>query len=136
MYGIRVYTEGAILNPHVDRLPYVMSAIINVAQDVDEEWPMEVIAHNGKAVNITMKPGDMALYESHSVLHGRPFPLKGKYFANIFVHFEPTGHSLKYHGYDAKKGIGKYKVNRNIGGHEIEVREIPLMQSSFADGVN
>lgn len=125
MYGIRVYTAGAILNPHVDRLPYVMSAIINVAQDVDEEWPMEVIAHNGKAVNITMKPGDMVLYESHSVLHGRPFPLKGKYFANIFVHFEPTGHSLKHHGYDAKKGIGKYKVNRNIGGHEIEVREIP-----------
>lgn len=37
-----------------------------------------------------MAPGDMVLYESHSVIHGRPFPLKGKYFANVFVHFEPV----------------------------------------------
>ena len=28
--------------------------------------------------------------ESHSLLHGRPFPLKGRYFANIFIHFEPS----------------------------------------------
>lgn len=32
----------------------------------------------------------MILYESHSLVHGRPFPLKGRYFANIFIHFEPT----------------------------------------------
>jgi hypothetical protein len=32
--------------------------------------------------------GDMVLYESHSVIHGRPFPLKGKFYANIFIHFE------------------------------------------------
>ena len=49
----------------------------------------EFIGHDGKAENVTMKPGDVILYESHSVLHGRPFPLKGKYFANIFAHFEP-----------------------------------------------
>jgi uncharacterized membrane protein YobD (UPF0266 family) len=58
----------------------------------------------------------MLLYESHSVIHGmfstnlilishaflsvyqhsfctqgRPFPLKGRYYANIFINFEPTG---------------------------------------------
>ena len=53
---------------------------------------MEVYGHDGKATNVTMQPGDMILYESHSVIHGRPFPLNGKYFANIFVHFEPVGH--------------------------------------------
>jgi prolyl 4-hydroxylase len=35
-----------------------------------------------------MEPGDMVLYESHSVIHGRPFPMKGRFFANIFIHFE------------------------------------------------
>lgn len=30
----------------------------------------------------------MVLYESGSLIHGRPFPLKGRYFANIFIHFE------------------------------------------------
>ncbi len=53
-----------------DRLPLVSSAIINVAQDVDEPWPLEVIGHDGKAYNITMEPGDLVLYESHSVIHG------------------------------------------------------------------
>jgi prolyl 4-hydroxylase len=94
MYGIRVYTEGAVLSPHVDRLPLVSSAIVNVAQDVDEDWILEVIDRLGRAVNVTMEPGDMVLYESGSLIHGRPFPLKGRYFANIFIHFEPTGRIL------------------------------------------
>ena len=95
MYGIRVYKRGNILLPHVDRLPLVCSAIINVAQDVEEPWPLEVYDRNGMAVNITMDPGDMVLYESHSLIHGRPFPLKGEYFANIFIHFEPRHKELK-----------------------------------------
>jgi len=89
LYGIRVYQEGAVLSPHVDRNPLINSGIINVAQDVDEPWPLEVIGHDGIARNITMEPGDMVLYESHSIIHGRPFPLKGRYFANVFIHFEP-----------------------------------------------
>jgi hypothetical protein len=64
LYGIRVYRQGSILAPHVDRLPLVISAIINVAQggtsrgggggSDHEPWPLEVIGHNGIAVNITM----------------------------------------------------------------------------------
>jgi hypothetical protein len=57
LYGVRVYYEGSVLAPHVDRLPLVSSAIINVAQDVDEPWPLEVIGHDGRAENVTMEPG-------------------------------------------------------------------------------
>lgn len=128
LYGIRVYKGGSILATHVDRLPLVSSAIINVDQDVDEPWPLEVYGHDGKATNVTMMPGDMVLYESHSVLHGRPFPLKGRFMANIFIHFEPTGHSLRH---DAKMAAleneatdvhTKYKeaTARGVGGHEID----------------
>jgi prolyl 4-hydroxylase len=53
--------------------------------------PLEVIGHDGVAVNVTMLPGDMVLYESHSIIHGRPFALKGRYMANVFIHFEPIG---------------------------------------------
>jgi prolyl 4-hydroxylase len=122
MYGIRVYTEGSMLATHVDRMPLVSSAIINVDQDVDEPWPIEVYGHDGRAYNVTMEPGDMVLYESHSVLHGRPFPMKGRYFANIFIHFEPIGHSLRH---NAKMGVSgdvheKYaeSVKNGHGGHE------------------
>jgi len=69
----------------------VSSAIINVAQDVDEPWLLEVYDHDGIAHNVTMDPGDMVLYESHSVIHGRPFPMRGKYYANTFIHFSPLG---------------------------------------------
>lgn len=93
-YGIRVYTEGTILSPHVDRLPLVSSCIINVAQDLDEDWILEVYDRHDRAVNVTMEPGDMVLYESGSLVHGRPFALKGRFYANIFIHFEPTGEHL------------------------------------------
>lgn len=84
IWGVRSYHNGSILAPHVDRNPLISSAIINVAQDIDEDWPLEVWGHDGKPYNISMEPGDMVLYESHSVIHGRPFPLRGNYFANIF----------------------------------------------------
>ena len=76
----------------MDRLPLVSSCIIQVAQDLDEPWPVEVYSHDGKAHNVTMVPGDMTLYESHTVLHGRPFPLVGNMYANVFVHYIPLDH--------------------------------------------
>lgn len=107
MYGIRIYTEGAILNSHVDRLPQVISIVINVAQDdttADEasapessSWPLELIGHDGVARNVTLQPGDWLLYESHSIIHGRPFPFQGNYYANLYLHLEPKGHSQLHH---------------------------------------
>ena len=85
----QVYKEGSVLLPHVDDVPLICSAIINVAQSVEEPWPLEVYGRDGMAVNITMSPGDIVLYESHSLIHGRPFPLVGEYYANVFIHFEP-----------------------------------------------
>jgi prolyl 4-hydroxylase len=95
-WGIRIYHNNSILATHVDVPPRIISAIINVDQDIEnEDWPLEVWGHDGVVRNITMKPGDMVLYESHTVIHGRPFPFRGKYFANIFVHFEPLGPAAK-----------------------------------------
>jgi len=96
IYGIRVYKENAVLLPHVDRLPLVASAMINIAQDLDEDWPLEIYDHDGMAHNVTLQPGEMLLFESHSAIHGRPFPLKGRFAAFLFIHFEPTGHSLRH----------------------------------------
>jgi len=95
IWGIRIYHNNSILTTHVDRNPLVTSAIINVDQDIDEPWPLEVWGHDGMPYNITMEPGDMVMYESHSVLHGRPFPMRGQHYANIFVHFEPLGVSRR-----------------------------------------
>jgi hypothetical protein len=76
-------------------VPLVISAIVNVAQDnkAAEDWVLEVIGHDGIAVNLTVAPGEMILYESHSILHGRPYPLSGRYYANLFLHYEPVGYT-------------------------------------------
>jgi len=127
LYGIRVYTEGAVLLPHVDRLPLVASAMINIAQDVDEPWPMEIYDHDGWAHNVTLEPGDMLLFESHSIIHGRPFPLKGRHYAMLFIHFEPTGHPLN-HDIEAINDVNKqYKqaLKDNQGGQSASLETLP-----------
>lgn len=78
VYGVRIYGNQSILAPHVDRLPLVSSIIMNIDQDVDEDWPLEVYDHFGRGHNVTMQPGDIVFYESATIIHGRPFPLQGK----------------------------------------------------------
>lgn len=72
----------------------------------------------------------MVLYESHSVLHGRPFPLKGRFYANIFIHFEPVGHSLRHHNFETDAGVNvdeKYRdaLKRGAAGHETVADGLP-----------
>ena len=123
LYGVRVYKEGAVLATHVDRLPLVTSAIIQVDQDLDEPWPVEVYSHDGKAHNVTMKPGDMVLYESHTVLHGRPHPLKGRFYANVFVHFIPVDHDA-----NNEKLVKEKLKNLKLGGHEHDQHDAETIQ--------
>ena len=48
-----------------------------------------MIDHEGNKEKIILKPGEMLLYESATVPHGRQFPLDGDYFENLFIHFSP-----------------------------------------------
>ena len=43
----------------------------------------------GKNVNVTLKPGEMVMYEGAVVPHGRPYPLNGDFYENLFVHYRP-----------------------------------------------
>lgn len=91
LYGIRKYTAGNELRMHVDTIEtHVISAIVNVAQDVDEDWELEILDHDGNLHKIAMAPGDVVYYESAKALHGRPKPLKGSHYSNFFLHYMPT----------------------------------------------
>ncbi len=90
VYGIRDYHHGAILKPHRDRLQtHIVSAIINVAQDTLEDWPLVIEDNDYRRHEILLQPGELVFYEGARLLHGRPIPLNGKHYANIFVHFMP-----------------------------------------------
>lgn len=87
IYGIRNYQRDAILKMHTDKYDtHIVSFIINVHQDVDEDWPLRIEDHYGKPHDVILKPGDMLFYESLRCMHGRPTPFKGTNFANIFGH--------------------------------------------------
>lgn len=58
IYGVRIYKTDSVLSPHVDRHPLISSAIINIDQDIDEDWPLEVIDRDGIAKHISMVPGE------------------------------------------------------------------------------
>ena len=92
VYGIREYTDGAILEKHVDRYAtHVLSAIINVGQiNMKEPWALSVENRILSPVDIFFENGfDVVLYESASLVHGRTKPLQGEVYANYFVHFAP-----------------------------------------------
>ena len=90
-FGIRTYLNNSRLYMHVDRIKtHAVSAIINVDQDVDKDWPLEILDHDNNVHEVYLSPGEMILYESAKLLHGRPKPFIGRYFANIFLHYVPV----------------------------------------------
>lgn len=101
IYGIRRYHNGSVLMNHLDRGDeLVLSAIINVDQGkMDEPWPLQVYDHQLQPHIVFMEPGDCVFYESASIIHGRPFPLRGEYMANVFAHTKPHDWSYKMTGF-------------------------------------
>eukprot|EP00349_Pseudokeronopsis_sp_Brazil_P008572 CAMPEP_0202963618 /NCGR_PEP_ID=MMETSP1396-20130829/7635_1 /ASSEMBLY_ACC=CAM_ASM_000872 /TAXON_ID= /ORGANISM="Pseudokeronopsis sp., Strain Brazil" /LENGTH=313 /DNA_ID=CAMNT_0049684997 /DNA_START=230 /DNA_END=1171 /DNA_ORIENTATION=+ len=93
-YGIRLYQEGASLVMHYDKIhTHVISSIVHIGHeyfDDNEPWPIEIEDHDGVRHAVNLEPGEMLFYESASCLHGRRQVLKGKYYASIFVHFQPV----------------------------------------------
>lgn len=94
VYGIREYRSNAILKLHRDRIDtHIISAIINVAQDVDEDWPLVIEDNYYRTHHVILKPGEVVFYEGARLKHGRPIPFNGRSFANIFCHFVPVNYN-------------------------------------------
>lgn len=93
-YGIRMYQNGSSLVMHYDKVQtHVISSIMHIAREQDEPWPIQIEDHFGNLHSVEMEPGEMLFYESAKALHGRMTKFKGKYFASIFIHYQPTGTS-------------------------------------------
>jgi len=94
VYGIREYQDKAVLKSHRDRIDtHVISVIINVDQDVNEDWPLVIDDNYYRTHHVILKPGEVVFYESARLKHGRPIAFNGKSFANIFCHFVPTDYA-------------------------------------------
>ena len=96
-YGVRTYKRGSILQPHTDRfLTHVISAIVHIAsKGLRSDWPLELLPHEASHVQEIFLGDDVdcLFYESAVVPHGRPLPLDGEEYSNIFFHFCPPAWS-------------------------------------------
>jgi prolyl 4-hydroxylase len=90
-YGIRCYQRGTFLYNHVDRQSHVVSSTICVDHALDAPWPLSVVDIDGHLDQVHTEPGELVLYEGTRLAHGRPYPLKGDFYAGIFVHYHPAG---------------------------------------------
>ena len=90
-YGLRVYGRGQTLIRHADHVEtHVISSIVHVAADVDEPWPLVVEDAEGDRHEVVLEPGQMLLYEGAKLPHSRPAPLRGRYYASLFLHYRPV----------------------------------------------
>lgn len=62
-----------------------VSLIINMAQETNEPWELHTLDHQGRRHRVVMEPGDMVIYQPQRLAHGRPLPVSGSFYDNIFL---------------------------------------------------
>jgi prolyl 4-hydroxylase len=94
-YGIRVYQPRSYLYNHVDHArTHIVSSTICVDHRLHGPWPLYIEDLEGRPHEVSIEPGEMVFYEGARLKHGRPYPLDGEYYANIFVHYTPVDWDL------------------------------------------
>jgi hypothetical protein len=89
-YGFRNYNRGTTLNIHRDTEDtHIIGVIINVDQQVDKPWALNMEDNYNHKHEILLQPQCMVFYESRNLLHGRVSPLEGDRYVNLFLHFKP-----------------------------------------------
>ena len=91
VYGFRSYNKGAVLAQHTDRpATHHISSIIIVDKELagGKDWPLDIQDHNGNWHKVYAQPGQIILYESAKLSHGRDEPFEGTFFRNFFVHYK------------------------------------------------
>jgi len=95
VYGVRVYRNGSTLRDHLDVLEtHVISGILHVASELDAPYPIQIEDGKGRLASANLQPGDLMFYESAKCFHQRKEPMRGAYYASIFLHYRPKGWAM------------------------------------------
>jgi len=98
VYGVRVYQDGQTLDDHLDIIEtHVISGILHIDSSLDEPYPIQIEGAEGVLASVDLNPGEMLLYESAKSYHQRSVPMKGRYYASIFLHYRPIGWNRTFH---------------------------------------
>lgn len=82
---LRVYTRGAIVNPHTQRPAGEIALAVSLGFDAPEPWPFFVGTRHGFQV-AHLAPGDGILYRAHECPHWRG-EFDGEHHVQAFFHY-------------------------------------------------
>lgn len=99
-YGFRVFRNGSVVQPHVERLStHVLTAAycLDVKQEQGAEpWLAgHEVGIDGESAWVDLRPGELLLYESAKMPHARPSPFVGDHYALLNVYFTPKDWRLE-----------------------------------------
>ncbi|MCC0053093.1 MAG: PqqD family protein [Rhodobiaceae bacterium] len=94
-FGVRVYQNGSYLFNHIDHSrTHVVSGTICIDSKLRRPWPLYIEDQDGNPHEVSIEPGEMVFFEGARLMHGRPYPMDGDYYASMFVHYTPIGWDL------------------------------------------
>jgi hypothetical protein len=80
----RIYQNGSVLDPHVDRDACEISLTLHLGGD--SPWPIYIKTPNGTDKCITLSPGDAMLYLGCEAEHWRK-KYEGEEYVQVFLHY-------------------------------------------------
>ena len=96
----RIYKNGAILKPHMDRDACEISLTVHL--DGDMGWPIFVQTPDGSDVEVILEPGDALVYLGCEALHWRE-EFNGNYYGQAFLHYVRSRGPRAYAFFDNDK---------------------------------
>ena len=96
----RIYKNGAILKPHMDRDACEISLTVHL--DGDMGWPIFVQTPDGSNVEVVLEPGDALVYLGCEALHWRE-EFNGNYYGQAFLHYVRSRGPRAYAFFDNDK---------------------------------
>lgn len=106
----RVYKNGSVLEPHVDRPACEIS--ITVHLDGDTTWPIWIETPNGENRSVMLYSGDAMVYLGCERTHWRE-EYSGEWYAQMFLHYVRSNGSNFEHYFD--------KINSNTKSNDTKL---------------
>jgi hypothetical protein len=81
----RIYANGEVLKPHLDRPSCEISVTVHLDSD-NTEWPIYFTKPNGDVVSCNLKKGQAVVYLGRISSHWRD-EFKGQEYGQVFLHY-------------------------------------------------
>ena len=133
MYGLRLFRNDSALRMHIDKKgTNAIGFVLHVdSSDDAEPWPFVIEDFLGRTNQVYLTPGDMIIFESSKLMHGRPSKLAGSWYANVNGHYHPKAKEWmqRDHQLEAQYAVPPHWSQAPVQGKDDEVAPVDRLQA-------